>query len=522
MKKFPIVNYLLVFLLVFQLSVVPAFATEQENISEASVFEPQEAVVSDPSESSEVLTDPTETVSSQNLGGDASVSAGCHSINAENPLIDTNDLLIEDAGAALMYELNSGTLMYGYNIDQKMYPASVTKVMTCLVALENGNMDDVVTVSESVVASRDPSGSNVDLVVGEELTMRDLIFCLMVASANDAGQLISEHIAGSTDAFVEMMNQKAQELGCTNTHFANPHGLHDEEHYTTARDIAKIMMAAMEYELFLEAYSTKVYEVPATNKSEERRLLSTNYMIEKTYVDHYYDERVVGGKTGFTTPAGRCLAAVSEYGDMKLLTVVLGGTTDLNEYGVVVYGSFGVTGDLIDMGFDNYTTAQVLSNDAVLSSLAVSGGENDTQAIVRDSISTVVPADMAVSQLRYEYILDDGNLTAPIDAGQSLGLVRVWYQSKCLAQREIYASISSPVKETVVATDPARSNDVVEQESNLWQYVLIAILVLLVIIVVMLLISSIRASMIRAKRRRRRKQAANARNSRNVQRRRER
>lgn len=520
MKKFPMLNLLLAIVMFFQLSVVPAFAAETG--SDTTPSDTQNTAVSDPLASSEALTDPTQAISSENVGGDASVSAGCHSINAGNPLIDTNDLLIEDAGAALMYEVNSGTLLYGYNIDQKMYPASVTKVMTCLVAIENGNMDDVVTVSASVVAARDPDGSNADLVEGEQLTMRDLIFCLMVASANDAGHLISEHIAGSTDAFVEMMNQKAQELGCTNTHFANPHGLHDEDHYTTARDIAKIMLAAMEHELFLEAYSSKVYVVPATNKSEERRLLSTNYMIEKTYVDHYYDERVIGGKTGFTTPAGRCLAAVSESGDMKLLTVVLGGNTDLNQYGVVVYGSFGVTGDLIDLGFDNYTTAQVLSSDAILSSFPVSGGENDTQAVVRDSISTVVPADMAVSQLRYEYILDDGTLTAPIDAGQSLGLVRVWYQAKCLAQREIYASIASPVKETVAATDPARTNDAVEKESNLWQYVLIAILVLLVLIVIMLLISSVRASMIRARRRRNRAKAANARNGRNTQRRRER
>lgn len=523
MKKFPLLNIFLAFLLIFQLTAVPVLATEtdQEATDETVSSESTEAAVSDPLAATEGIVIPTEAISSESMGGDASVSAGCHSINAANPLIDTNDLLIEDAGAALMYELNSGTLLYGMNIDQKMYPASVTKVMTCLIAIENGNMDDVVTVSESVVASRDPDGSNADLVEGEELTLRDLIFCLMVASANDAGQLISEHIAGSTDAFVEMMNAKAQELGCTNTHFANPHGLHDENHYTTARDLAKIMLAALEHELFREAYSAKVYEVPATNKSEKRRLLSTNYMIEKTMVDHYYDERVIGGKTGFTTPAGRCLAAVSESGDMKLLTVVLGGTTDLNQYGVVVYGSFGATGDLIDMGFDNYTTAQVLSSDAVLSSFPVSGGENDTQAVVRSSISTVVPSDMAVSQLRYEYILDDGTLTAPVDAGQSLGLVRVWYQAKCLAQREIYASISSPVKETVVATDPALTNDAVEKESNLWQYVLIAILVLLVIIVIMLVISSVRASMIRARRRRNRAKAANAKNRRNTQRRRE-
>ena len=496
MKKFPLLNLFLALLLVFQMIPAQVYANTDPSGSDGT----EQAVT-------ETAAVPTQAISSENLGGDTSVSNGSRSINAVNPVIDTNDMLIESAGAALMYELNSGTLIYGYNIDQKMYPASVTKVMTCLVAIERGNMDDVVTVSESVVQARDPDGSNADLVEGEQMTLRDLIFCLMVASANDAGHLISEHIAGSTDAFVEMMNQKAQELGCTNTHFANPHGLHDEDHYTTARDLAKIMLAALEHELFQEVYSTKVYEIPATNKSEKRRLLSTNYMIEKTMVDHYYDSRVIGGKTGFTTPAGRCLAAVSESGDMKLLTVVLGGTTELNQYGVVIYGSFGVAGDLIDLGFENYTTAQVLSPDAVLTSFQVAGGQNDTQAVVRDPVSTVVPADMPISQLRYEYILDDGTLTAPIEAGQSLGLVRVWYQSKCLAQREIYASISSPVKETVAPTDPALTNPQAQQQSNLWQYVLIAILVLLILILIMLLISSARASMLRAKRRRRRARA---------------
>lgn len=506
MKKFSLIHLLVAISLLFQLTAAPVFAQEPADPSEVSGGEStqSEPETSAPTEES---TEPTQAISSVAVGGDASVSAGCHSLNAENPLIDTNDLTIEEAGAALMYEINSDTLLYGFNIDQKMYPASVTKVMTCLIAIENGNMDDVVTVSQSVVDGRDPDGSNADLVLGEELTLRELIYCLMVSSANDAAQLISEHIAGSEEAFVEMMNQKAQELGCTGTHFANPHGLHDENHYTTARDLARIMLAALEHELFQEVYSTPVYVVPATNKSDERRLLSTNYMIEKSKVDHYYDSRVVGGKTGFTTPAGRCLAAVSKSGDLTLLTVVLGGSTGLNQYGVVTYGSFAVTGDLIDLGFDNYTTAQVLSSDAVLTSFPVSGGENETQAVTRESISTVVPADMAISQLRYEYLLDDGTLTAPIAMGQPLGIVRVWYQAKCLAQREIYAAVGSAVKETVPVTDPAVTNNPAVREGKLWQYVLIAILCLLGLIVVMLTISYIRASVLRARRRRKRRAA---------------
>lgn len=523
MKKFRGLHILLALALMFQLTLTPAAATEAEQAQETMA---ESAASSEPDASDETgessetgesaATEETYAIP-ENVSGDASVNSGCNSINANMPLIDSNDLPLEEAKAALMYELNSGTLLYTNNADEKMYPASTTKIMTCLIALEQGNLDEVLTVSESVVANRDPDGSNANLIAGEEMTMRDLIYCLMVASANDAGSLISEHIAGSEEAFVELMNQKAAELGCSNTHFANPHGLHDENHYTTARDLAKIMMAALEYDFFQEVYSTKVYTVPATNKSEERRLLSTNYMIEKSQVDHYYDERVIGGKTGFTTPAGRCLVAVSEVDDMKLLTVVLGGEAGLNEYNVVTYGSFEETGNLIDYGFNNFTTGQVLSSDAVLESFAVSGGANDTQAVVKESVSTVIPSDMPQSQLRYEYVLDHGTLTAPIEAGEPLGVVRVWYQAKCLAQKEIYASISSPVKQTIIANDPAVENAAAEEENDIWHIVLIMILVLMVLIVAMLVISGIRNSIIRARRKRRRnRMGTNARNTRSA------
>lgn len=518
MKKFPVLNLFLALLLVFQMALTPALATEPEDLEAETAAESTDALESSETEEGESLgesEDASETIEEtylipENISGDASVNAGCNSINASMALMDTNDLVIDQAKAALMYEINSGTLLYTYNADEKMYPASVTKVMTCLVALERGNMDDVITISDEIIANRDPDGSNAGLMAGEELTMEQLLYCLMVASANDAASAISIHIAGSEDAFVELMNQKAEELGCTNTHFCNPHGLHDEEHYTTARDLAKIMLAALDYELFREVYSTKIYTVPATNKSEERKLYSTNYMIENTYVDQYYDSRVIGGKTGHTTPAGRCLAAVSEADDMQLLTIVLGGDTGLNSYGVLTYGSFEVTEDLIGYGFSNLTTGQVLSSDAVLESFTVENGENDTQAVVKESVSTVIPNDMPVTQLRYEYVLDDGTLTAPVEAGQPLGVVRVWYQSKCLAEQEIYASIASEVKQTTAAADPAVGNAAAQSDSNIWHIVLIVILVLLGLIVLMILISMIRNAVLRSRRKRRRRKRAAA------------
>ena len=491
MKKFSFISIFLAALMVFQLIPYQVFATEVEETSgsEETVAESME------------ITEATLPV----ITGNASVSAGCNSINATYPLMSSTELSL-NLGAALIYEMNSGTLLYTMNPDAKMYPASVTKVMTCLLALEYGDIDDVVTVSEEVVYNRDPDGSHCSLVAGEEMSLKELIYCLMVASANDAGSVISEYIAGSEEAFVEMMNQKAAELGCVNTHFANPHGLHDENHYTTARDLAKIVLAALEYELFQEVYSTRTYEVPATNKSEARKLTTTNYMMDKSHVEYYYDERVVGGKTGFTTPAGRCLAAVSEEGNMKLLTIALGGETGTNENGLVSYGSFAETGVMIDYAFENFTTGTILTPDSVLKSFQVLGGENATQGYVKDPVSTVLPLGINHSQLRYEYILDQETLTAPVEAGESIGVVRVWYLSKCIAEQEMFALVASPVKRIKVVSDPAIENEKAPEQNTLWHGVLMVVVVLLAIVVAMLALSGLRGMILRRRRNKRRKQ----------------
>ena len=225
MKKIPVISIFLALLMAIQLVPVQIFATEVEEPVQTEV------TIEEIPEATEV-TLPT-------VVGNASVNAGCSSINAVYPLVNSSQLDLK-LGAALIYEMNSGTLIYTMNPDAKMYPASVTKVMTCLLALEYGNFDQMVTVSAEVVANRDPDGSHCSLVTDEEMSLKDLMYCLMVASANDAGSVISEFIACDEEAFVEMMNAKAQELGCVNTHFANPHGLHNENHYTTARDLAKI------------------------------------------------------------------------------------------------------------------------------------------------------------------------------------------------------------------------------------------------------------------------------------------
>lgn len=486
MKKNPILRAFLAVLLVFSMVSPFAFATETET-----------------QETATVNTEPT-FFFPVDVSGDASVSTGNRSINAHLPLLNPGEVEVE-LKSALMYELGSGTLLFDYNIDARVYPASTTKIMTCLLALEHCDLDEIVTISQSVQDGRDPDGSNCDLMAGEKLSVRDLIYCLMVASANDAGSAISEHVAGSEKAFVAMMNEKAKELGCTDTHFANPHGLHNEEHYTTARDMAKIMLCALENDFFYEVFSTASYEVPATNICGARKLRTTNYMIDRMVIEHHYDSRVIGGKTGFTTPAGRCFVAVSESGGMRVLSVVMGCETAYNDEGILSYGSFEQTHNLIDYVYDHYTAGRILSPDAVLESFPVTDGENDVQVYVKEAVDTVLPVDLVESQLRYEYILDDGTLTAPIEKDEVLGIVRVWYQSKCVAQRELYAAVGSKVKQLEPVRDLALRNDPAQASSNLWHIVLLVVIFLLVLVVLMLAVSAIRASIIRSRRNKRRR-----------------
>lgn len=440
-------------------------------------------------------------------GGDLSVSSGSHSIDGQVSLLG----LVEhqaNAKAALLFETGTETMVYAYNADERLYPASLTKVMTCFVASEICDLNEIIEVPEEVIDRVDPSGSVMDLVAGEKLTMEELLYGLMVESANDAAMVIATHLCGSEEAFVRLMNRKAKELGCEQTHFVNVHGLHDEEHYTTARDMARILIAALENERFYEFFTTSYIKIAPTNKSDEREIVTTNYMMSKEVTEMYYDTRVLGGKTGFTTPAGRCLVTLSESNGMRFVSVVMGAQLVLAEdgYSAISYGNFEETKRLLDLGYATFKPVQVLSPAQTLGQFTVENGTASTQGVVRGTVDTLVPVDCEFDEIRYEYILDEGVLTAPLEKGTALGIVRVWYQTKCLAQEELFAA--SYVAKNIPDTVPGGSVEpapVVDEEPGVWHGVLLAILVLLGILVVLLVIGHIRAARIRAMRARRRK-----------------
>lgn len=229
---------------------------------------------------------------------------------------------------AILVDANYDEVLYEVGGHDKVYPASITKVMTALLtleAIESGKLTAQTQITASATAATIPKGSSTaNIKAGEVLTVEQLLYCLLLPSANEAAQILAETVGGDIDTFVGMMNDKAKELGCENTHFANPHGFHDPDHYTTPYDITLFMKAAMEYDLFQKIVTSPNYTIPATNLSEQRTVRNTNALTSNwTYTGYLYTPGT-GGKTGSTDEAGKCLVETAKKGDTYLISVVMG------------------------------------------------------------------------------------------------------------------------------------------------------------------------------------------------------
>lgn len=398
---------------------------------------------------------------------DPSVQNGCSSVDAAATL-STNEKRVETARAVILYELNSDTMVYAWNPDERIYPTSMVKMMTALVAIENADLTDEVTVTRAALDSVAIGSVSAGLKAGEVLTLQDLLYCMMVASANDASAVIAEYVGGSQETFIQMMNEKAAQLGCQGTSYSNVHGLHDAQTYTTARDLCRITEAALENEVFKTLFTTAVYTVPATNKSEERKITTTNYMLSGSGNKKYPDDRVTGGKTGATNQGGRCLVLTAEKNGMNILCVLMGAQPTVAEDGSLsAFGSFEECKELLDYVFGNFQYRQVFFDGQSVAQYPVSNGASDVVTQPADSASTVLPVDVDLSALRWVYQQTSGTITAPVKQGTVLGTVQVWYGEKCLAQTKMVAMHDVSVKAApIIPQRPPNSND------GSWQAVL--------------------------------------------------
>ncbi len=340
--------------------------------------------------------------------------------------------------AAMVMDKNTGQVFYSKNADQLVYPASTTKVMTVLLALEaieNGSVSiyDEVTASQNMTYDLVADGSSAGIMVGEVMTLENYLNCAMVSSANEACNVIAEYIGGSVSQFISMMNAKAKELGCKSTNFANTHGLPDPNHYTTAEDFALIVSEAVSHELFLKLSSTPTVEIPATNMSQPRTLKNSNALIcdESIYGGKYLYEYASGIKTGFTSDAGYCLVSTAANKNIELIALVFGGHMYTAEDGTTSYTNFEDSIKLYEWVFNNFSYKEILGSVENITQVPVAmGSDADSVNLRADiSLSALLPNDTDMSQFKKDiriYSSDSGEeLVAPISAGEVLGEVSV-------------------------------------------------------------------------------------------------
>ena len=260
------------------------------------------------------------------------------------------------AEAAILFDATHNTVLFEKNADEKLYPASITKLMTALLVLEKADLNDTVVFSKTAVTNLESGAVTLKLQEGDRVSVRDCLYGLLLKSANEVANGLAEHVGGSIQGFADLMNQRAAELGCTGTHFTNPSGLNDENHYTSAYDMALISQAAFSNPTFVEIDSTTYYDVPAGKLKQYPdgwRYYAHHRMLKKN--DSLYYDGVIGGKTGYTSLAGNTLVTCAERDGLKLIAVVLNGHQT----------HYSDTKALFDFGFRNFKSVSVAGQDSV-------------------------------------------------------------------------------------------------------------------------------------------------------------
>lgn len=350
------------------------------------------------------------------------------------------------ADASILIDSSSEKVLYSKNENQKMYPASTTKILTAILTIENCNLNDVVTVPYEAISSITSGYSVAALQTGEQLTVEQLLQVMLVHSANDAANVLAFHVSGSIESFANLMNNKVSELGLTNTHFTNPSGMHDENHYTTAHDLAIIMKYCMKNDTFRSLSSLKYCTIPATNKYDVRVFNTTNELLiydNRDVSSNYYYKYAIAGKTGYTTQAKNCLVSVAKKENLELICVVLSAGIYPNN----VSAKFVDTKSIFDYGYNNYTIKKLREKDAIATQIEIGNGTKETRnldLLISDDLSALVTQDEFDTEFEPQIELQD-NLFAPIAQGQVVGKITytidgIQYSSNLLASHSVEQS----------------------------------------------------------------------------------
>ena len=338
--------------------------------------------------------------------------------------------------AAIIMDTETEQILYQKNIDKKMYPASTTKILTAIIAIEQCNLDDVIIATNSAI-SQVPSGySSAYISDGEKMTVKDLLTVFLVHSANEAGYILAEHCSGSIEEFSNLMNQKAQEIGCKNSHFLNPSGIHDNNHYTTAYDLCLIANYCMKNNTFRNIVSMPKCTIEPTNKSLKRVYTNTNLLLNSN--SQYYVENCIGIKTGYTKEAGNCLVSCFRKDNIEVICVVLGagniGNSDASR--------FIDSKNLFNYTYNNFAKKNIVNKNEIIQNIEISNATKETKnlnLIVENDITALVNLNDTIPNPTIS--LND-NISAPIDANTKLGVVSyningIEYKQNLLAETAV-------------------------------------------------------------------------------------
>lgn len=343
--------------------------------------------------------------------------------------------------AAIIMDSQTEQILYKKNIEKKMYPASTTKILTAIIAIEKCNLNDVITATNSAI-SQVPSGySSAYITEDEQMTVKDLLTVFLVHSANEAGYILAEHCSGSTDSFADLMNQKAKDIGCKNSNFMNPSGIHNNNHYTTAYDLCLIAKYCMKNDTFRNIVAMPKCTIEPTNKSLKRVYSNTNLLLNSS--SKYYTENCIGIKTGYTQEAGNCLVSCFSKDNIEIICVVLGagniGNSDASR--------FIDSKNLCNYTYSNFSRKNIVNKNDVIQSIEITNATKETKnlnLIIDNDINALININ---DEIPVPTISLYDNISAPIEANAKLGTVTyningMEYKQNILAQTEVRQDLS--------------------------------------------------------------------------------
>lgn len=398
------------------------------------------------------------------------------------------------AETAIVMDMDTEEILYAKGIDEKRAPASTTKILTAMLAIEKVPFETQITFTDEV-NNIEAGSTHIGIKPGETLTMKDCAYAILLASANEVSSGVAEYIGTTVPAFVDMMNQRAKELGCTNTHFVNANGLYDENHYTTARDLAIIAKAAFQNETFREVVKTPYYIVPKTNITDEERWLNNHHKMILQGSEYY--EGCLGGKTGYTEKAGNTLVTYAERNGRKLVCALL---ADVN-----VVAQYTDTKALLNYGFDSF---QRLDTTAVSLSPAKSdelGKQLEEKGLLSTALETTsisVPKELT-EELTYKTTLENNMLNIDYYYGkQQIGSSSMQASDEILKVSQELSPKEVTKTDASVSPNPTKDSNTSEKDNILpsWKYIALFLLITGILFYIVVLIVNIKRSIKRRKR----------------------